>query len=69
MLEEMGFNLGSVFTAIFLGFIFGLICCMVEGLACGITWHALEASTIRYHADDVLGDSFVRDSEFPSWEE
>ena len=64
MLEERGFNLGSVFTAIFLGFIFGLIVCVLAWFFCGLTWHAMVAITINDHADDVLGDGFVRSSEF-----
>ena len=47
-----------VFTTIRLEYIFGLIGCGVVGFVCGLTWHALAASTIRDHADNVLGDSF-----------
>ena len=64
MLEERGFNLGSFFTAIFMGFIVGLIFCGVAGFLCGLIWHALLAITTSYPADDVLGDGFVRSSEF-----
>ena len=64
MLEERGFNLGSVFTAIFLGFIFGLIVYKVAGFLCGLTWHAMVEITISDHVEDVLGDGFVRSSEF-----
>ena len=64
MLEERGFNLGSFFTTIFLGFIFGLIVDGVAGFLCGLIWHAMLAITTSYPADDVLGDGFVRSSEF-----
>ena len=64
MLEERGFNLGSFFTAIFMGFIVGLIVCEVAGFLCGLTWHTLVVITISDHAEDVLGDVFVRASEF-----
>ena len=41
-----------------------MIVCGVAVLAGGLTWRALETGTISDHADDVLGDGFVRSSEF-----
>ena len=64
MIEEMGFRLVCVFTSIYLGFIVDLIGCEVAGFAYGLTWCAMAASNISYHADDVLVDGFDGASEF-----
>ena len=62
MFEKRRFNLGRVFTEVFLGFIVSFIGCKVAGFVCGTICQALEESDTRDHADDFLGDGFVRAS-------
>ena len=64
MLEERGFNMRRVFTAVLLGQIASFISCRVAGFVYGLAWCAVAASTISNHADDVLSDGFVGASEF-----
>ena len=64
MIEERGFSMGHVFTAICLGFIVHLVGCRVDGFACGLIWSALVTITIINHADNVFGDVFFGASKF-----
>ena len=68
MIEERGFRLGRVLTAVRLGFIVDLIGCGFSGFVCGLTWRALAASTIINYADNVLYDDFSEPVNFSSWE-
>ena len=64
MLEERLFKMVRVYTDISLVFTVGFNGCRVEGFACGMNWHAIMASTIIDHYDDVLGDGCFGASKF-----
>ena len=64
MLKERGFRRGSVFTAVRLGIVIGLIVCGGAVLAGGLTRRVMVTGTIRNHDENFLGDVFVRAIEF-----